>query len=103
LPLKRRCREIINAKRKLKRHTEVRDQASGLIWCRIVDIGAHLACGPLLQALFMTSKALPTWSTVTVRSINIELFIAASPQWASTLPTRSFFVQNELDMNAQSG
>jgi len=51
----------------------------------------------------MTSKALPTWSTVTVRSINIELFIAASPQRASTLPTQFFFVQNELDMNAQSG
>jgi hypothetical protein len=47
------------------------------MWFRTVDIGAHQACCPLLQALFMTAKA-PTMSTVTVRMIK-EVFIATSP------------------------
>jgi hypothetical protein len=56
-----------------------------LMWCRAVTIGAHQACSPLLQALFMTARA-PTMSTVTVRLINTEVFIANLPLRA-TEPT----------------
>ena len=56
-------------------------RGGGLMWSRMVDIGAHQACCPLLQALFMTAKA-PTMSTVTVRMINREGFIATSPMRA---------------------
>jgi hypothetical protein len=49
-----------------------------LMWCRAVTIGAHQACSPLLQALFMTARA-PTMSTVRVRMINLEVFIANLP------------------------
>ncbi len=35
------------------------------MWLRTVDIGAHQACCPLLQELFMTAKA--PISTVTLR------------------------------------
>jgi hypothetical protein len=48
------------------------------MWSRTVDIGAHQACWPLLQALFRVARA-PTISTVTVRIINTEVFIATSP------------------------
>ena len=48
------------------------------MWFRTADIGAHQACCPLLQELFMTARA-PTMSTVTVRMINTEVFIAPSP------------------------
>ena len=48
------------------------------MWSRTVDIGAHQACCPLLQALFMAARA-PTISTITVRIINTEVFIATSP------------------------
>jgi hypothetical protein len=43
-----------------------------------VEVGAHQVCCPLLQALFMTARALPTMSTVTVRMTNTEGFIATS-------------------------
>jgi hypothetical protein len=66
------------------------NQAPGL-WCRMVDVGAHQACGPLLQALFMTARALPTTSTVTVRTINREVFIATSPERGPT-PTDLIFL-----------
>jgi len=45
---------------------------------RTVDLGAHQACCPPLQALFMTARA-PTMSTVTAKMINTEVFIATSP------------------------
>jgi hypothetical protein len=44
------------------------------MWSRTVDIGAHQACCPILQALFMIAKA-PTMSTVMVRIINTGVFI----------------------------
>jgi hypothetical protein len=55
------------------------------MWLRTVDIGAHQACCPLLQELFMTAKA--PISTVTLRMINTEVFIATSPLRAQHLPT----------------
>ena len=45
------------------------------MWLRTVDIGAHQACCPLLQPLFMTAIAPPTMSRVTVRTINKGVFI----------------------------
>ena len=45
---------------------------------RTMDFGAHQACCPLLQTLFMTARA-PTMSTVTAKMINTEVFIATSP------------------------
>ena len=76
---------------------EVYNQArcEGFMWLRTVDIGAHQACCPLLQALFMTAKA-PTMSTVTVRMINTEVFIATSPLRAPTPtdPDSSWFKMN---------
>jgi hypothetical protein len=55
------------------------------MWLRAVDIGAHQVCCPLLQELFMTAKA--PISTVTLRMINTEVFIATSPLRAQHLPT----------------
>ena len=73
------------------------------MWLRTVDIGAHQVCCPLLQALFMTANA-PTMSTVTVRMINTEVFIATSPlRGPNTYRPRLFVVQNEPTVNAQDG
>jgi hypothetical protein len=72
-------------------------RCEGFMWLRTVDIGAHQVCCPLLQALFMTAKA-PTMSTVTVRMINTEVFIATSPLRAPTPtdPDFSWFKMNPL-------
>jgi hypothetical protein len=53
---------------------------------RTVDIGAHQACCPLLQELFMTAKA--PISTVTLRM---------------TYQPRFFVIQNEPAVNAHDG
>jgi hypothetical protein len=58
--------------------SEIGAEGEGFMWCRTVDIGAHQARRSLLQALFMTAKAPPTMSTVTVRTIK-GVFIATSP------------------------
>jgi hypothetical protein len=69
------------------------------VWLRTVDIGAHQACCPLLQAVFMTAKA-PTTRTVAVRKINTEVFIATSLLRAPHLPPADFCaVQNEPNVN----
>ena len=44
-------------------------------WCRNVEPGAHHECCPLLQALFITAKALPVATTTTVVSTMNTVFI----------------------------
>ena len=44
-------------------------------WCRKLDPGAHHACCALLQALFITAKALPVATTTTVVSTMNTVFI----------------------------
>jgi hypothetical protein len=69
-----------------------------------LEVGAHQVCCPLLQALFMTARALPTTSTVTVRIINTEVFIATSqPRAPKPTDPRFSVVENEPTMNAQDG
>ena len=69
-----------------------------------MEVGAHQVCCPLLQALFMTAGALPTTSTVTVRIINTEVFIATSqPRAPKPTDPRFSVVENEPTMNAQDG
>jgi hypothetical protein len=83
--------------------SDVRSQApgEGLRWCRTEDIGAHQVCCLLLQALFMTARALPTTSTITVKMISTEVFIATSQPRAPKPTNRRFsVVQNEPSMNA---
>jgi hypothetical protein len=70
------------------------------MWLRTVDIGAHQACCPLLQALFMTAIAPPTISTVTVRTIRV--FIATSLLRGRHLG-RLFVVRNEPTVNGREG
>ena len=78
-------------------------RGGGLMWSRMVDIGAHQACCPLLQALFMTAKA-PTMSTVMVRIINMEVFICdlatAGPK---AYRPRFSAVRNEPTLNTRVG
>jgi hypothetical protein len=72
------------------------------MWLRTVDIGAHQACCPFLQALFMTAIAPPTMSRVTVRTINKGVFIGdLATAGPNTYRPRFFVVQNEPAMNAR--
>jgi hypothetical protein len=66
--------------------------------CRTVDIGAHQACCPLLQALFMTARAPTTMttSTVTVSTMDERVFIATANCWPPQ--RRDFCVLEGLSM-----
>ncbi len=67
-----------------------------------MDIGAHQVWCPLLQALFITARALR--STVTVRMTNTEVFIATSqPRAPKPTDPRFSVVQNEPTMNDRTG
>ena len=48
------------------------------MWCCKLDIGAHHACWPLLQALFITANVLTATSTSAPSTMTKGLFIVTS-------------------------
>ena len=49
-----------------------------------MDVGAHLACWLLLQALFMTASVPTVTSIAVTRTMNKGLFMVASRPWPLT-------------------
>jgi hypothetical protein len=81
-----------------RRPVNVEAQLLVFMWCRSVDIGAHHACSPLLQAWFITANVPTVTSTTATRSMTKGLFMGVTSPSRPNRPKFSSF-KNEPAVN----